>query len=201
MHCPSLRARLKFRDFAVDLLSALSARQQSWLLRNKARFGWTDDHMAKWVRLVGLTPMYPKTFPTKEEIEVYNNKGPVLNYMWPENQIYQENPVEIQVPNGSVNYPPTERHLIDVIGPYPSEAVHRAGVWPRTHTPGNQEVSLRFDGIMDALTQHLHEDSRGGTASNICLVSALLEKNILDMSVKSSVVWGVVWVLDFYGNL
>lgn len=103
--------------------------------------------------------------------------------MWPKNQAYQDDLVEMSIPSGVARYPPNEQHLIDMVGTYPTEAVHRFGSWPRTYAPSIQEVALRFDGILSELTQHLHENNRGATTSNICLVSALLEKDILDIPV------------------
>lgn len=73
--CPLLQARLMLGKMAIDIVSALSPLQQSWLLANEARFGWHDGLLFKWARLGTLASHYPKTFPARTEVQIYNNKA------------------------------------------------------------------------------------------------------------------------------
>ena len=116
-------------------------------------------------------------------MEVYNNKKAVLNYMWPRDHAYQDIPSEMWVQGGLSTYPPDQPHLIDVVGAIPTNPGELSGSWPRTYTEDILEVALRYDGIMNEVTQHLHENNRGASASNIMMVSALLEMHILDIPV------------------
>ena len=157
--CPLLRERLKLGAAAIEHLSRCSLLQQSWLLAHKARFGWHDGLLIKWIRLGNLTWQYPKAFPGRAEVEIYNNKTAVLNCMWPKSHAYQFNQTEVSIQGGFAVYPPDQPHLIDVVGSRPTEPEQLLGSWPRTYTPDIHEVALRYDGIMDEVTQHLHENN------------------------------------------
>lgn len=99
--------------------------------------------------------------------------------MWPDNQRFSDAPVEV---NKQV-LPPTERHLVDVRGDHPVDAIDRSGGWPRRYTPDNHTLALVFDGFLDEVTHRLHEDRGGSTLANICMVAAILAKGILDIPV------------------
>lgn len=81
------------------------------------------------------------------------------------------------------NVPPNERHMIDARGNYLTDEKDRSGEWLRTHAPGIHAPCLIFDGILDGVTQHLHDDTRGSPPANICNPPAILDKGILNVPV------------------